>query len=77
MNSLDQGKNHKIDSYHQFFLLLISRTKLFRPLINYLSYYPEELCMECEVCGKTFKDVMKKHKGKHICKECYLEVVEE
>ena len=27
----------------------------------------------CDVCGKTYHDMIK-HKDKHVCKECYLDI---
>jgi len=33
----------------------------------------DEMNNKCEVCGKTFKDLLK-HKEKNVCNECYSEI---
>ena len=33
----------------------------------------EKMNNKCEVCGKTFKNIIS-HKNKHLCEECYSEI---
>ena len=34
----------------------------------------EKMNNKCEVCGKTFKNIIN-HKNKHVCEECYLKIL--